>query len=59
MYELLYSGDTTEEEGLVPGPDGRLISTQERMEQVKLQHEGKRRRQSRSCAMVVTHEGAG
>jgi len=26
---------TTEEEVLTPGPDGRLISTEERMEQVR------------------------
>ena len=58
MVELLnwvYVGDTTEEEGLVPGPDGRLISTQERMQQVKQQQEGKSRRHHYStCAVVVT-----
>ena len=55
VVELVYVGDTTEEEGLVPGPDGRLISTQERMQQVKQQQEGKSRRHHyRICAVVVT-----
>lgn len=42
------TGDTTGDEELVPGPDGRLISTEERMHQVRMQqdeHHNNRQRQ--------------